>query len=59
MKTIFTAEEMHTPEYGEYVKWMSNVWKMNDERNKMIERRKQRMQELDDIALINEGDYAE
>ncbi len=57
MKIYFTAEEMHTPEYAEYVKWMSNVWKLNDERNKHIEREKQRMQELDDISLINEGDF--
>jgi hypothetical protein len=34
-KTYFaTPEEMHTPEYTEYVKWMSEVWRLNDERNK-------------------------
>jgi hypothetical protein len=33
MKIYFTAEEMHTPEYEEYVRWMSNVWRLNDERN--------------------------
>jgi hypothetical protein len=37
MKVYFTAEELHTPEYKEYVQWMSNVWKLNDERNKRIE----------------------
>jgi hypothetical protein len=57
MKVYFTAEEMHTPEYKEYVRWMSNVWRLNDERNKHIEQRKQRMQELNDIALIDEGMY--
>lgn len=41
MKTYFTAEEMHTPEYKEFVEWMSNVWKLNDERNKRIEAEKQ------------------
>lgn len=33
IKTYFTAEEMHTPEYTEYVKWMSAVWKKNYEIN--------------------------
>lgn len=41
MKVYFTAEEMHTPEYKEYVEWTSNVWKLNDERNKRIETEKQ------------------
>jgi hypothetical protein len=36
MKIYFTAEEMHTPEYAEYVKWMSEVWRLNDERNKSL-----------------------
>lgn len=40
MKVYFTAEEMHTPEYEEYVRWMSNVWRLNDERNKRIEKEK-------------------
>jgi hypothetical protein len=37
MKVYFTAEELHTPEYKEYVQWMSNVWKLNDERYNRIE----------------------
>lgn len=41
MKMYFTAEELHTSEYKEYVVWMSNVWKLNDERNKRIEAEKQ------------------
>jgi hypothetical protein len=36
MKVYFTAQEMRTPEYTEYVKWMSDVWRMNDERNKQL-----------------------
>jgi hypothetical protein len=40
MKVYFTAEEMHTPEYREYVKWMSECWRLNDERNKRIEAEK-------------------
>jgi len=36
MKVYFTAEEMHTPEYAEYVKWVSEVWRLNDERNKSL-----------------------
>ena len=34
MRIYFTTEEMHTPEYAGYVKWMSNIWRINDERNK-------------------------
>jgi hypothetical protein len=34
----------------EYVKWMSEVWRLNDERNKRIGAKKKRMQLLDDIA---------
>lgn len=37
----------------EYVKWMANVWKMNDERNKRIEVEKKSMQLLDDIAEMS------
>ena len=34
-KTYFaTPEEMKTPEYTEYVKWVSEVWRLNSERNK-------------------------
>lgn len=40
MKVYFTAEEMHTPEYREYVKWVGECWKLNDERNKRIEAEK-------------------
>ena len=36
MKVYFTAEELHTPEYREYVKWVAEVWRLNDERNKRI-----------------------
>lgn len=36
MKVYFTAEEMHTLEFKEYVKWMSECWRLNDERNKRI-----------------------
>lgn len=58
-KTYFAMpEELHTPEYREYVQWTASVWKANDERNRRIEQEKQRIQELDDIALINEGEYA-
>lgn len=42
MKVYFTAEEMHTPEYREYVKWVSECWRLNDERNKRIEFEKTR-----------------
>jgi hypothetical protein len=38
MKIYFTAEQLHTPEYKEYVKWMSEVWRLNDERNKSIKK---------------------
>ena len=34
MKTVFTPEQRSTPEYAEHVRWMSNVWRLNDERNK-------------------------
>lgn len=40
MKVYFTADELHTPEYKEYVKWVGDVWRMNDERNKRIEKEK-------------------
>jgi hypothetical protein len=34
-KTYFAMpEELHTPEYREYVKWVASVWKANDERNR-------------------------
>jgi hypothetical protein len=36
MKVYFTAEEMHTSEYRDYVKWVSEVCKLNDERNKQL-----------------------
>lgn len=29
-----TPEELKTPEYIEYVKWMAEVWKANSEKNK-------------------------
>lgn len=50
---------MQTPQDIETVKFMANVWRLNDERNKRIESEKRRLQELDDIALINEGDCGE
>lgn len=34
MKMYFTAEELHTPEYREYVLWVASVWKLNAERNR-------------------------
>lgn len=37
-KVYFTADEMHTPEYKEYVKWVGECWRLNDERNKRIEK---------------------
>lgn len=40
MKVYFTADELHTPEYKEYVKWVGECWSMNDERNKRIEKEK-------------------
>jgi hypothetical protein len=53
MKTIhYTAEQ-------EYAQKVADTWRMNDERNKRIEAKRQRMQELDDIALIEEGDYCD
>jgi hypothetical protein len=33
------------------------VWQLNDERNRNIEQKKKRMQELDDIACISEGEW--
>ena len=39
-KVYFTADEMHTPEYKEYVKWVGECWRLNDERNKRIEKEK-------------------
>lgn len=35
-KVYFTAEELHTPEYKEYVEWVGECWRLNDERNKRI-----------------------
>jgi phage pi2 protein 07 len=46
MKMYFTADEMHTPEYKEYVKWMANVWKLNDARNNRIKVENQALFEL-------------
>lgn len=40
MKVQFTSDELHTPEYREYVKWVAECWRMNDERNKRIEKEK-------------------
>ena len=40
MKTYFTADDLHTPEYAEYVKWMANVWRLNAERNERLEKEK-------------------
>jgi hypothetical protein len=36
MKVYFTDGELHTPEYKEYVKWVSECWRLNDERNKRL-----------------------
>jgi hypothetical protein len=43
----------------EYVEWMANVWRLNDERNKRIEAEKKRLQDLDCIAEIEAGLYDE
>lgn len=40
MKVYFTPEEMHSPEYREYVKWVGECWRLNDERNKRIKEEK-------------------
>jgi hypothetical protein len=37
MKFHFTAEELHSKEYAEFVKCMSESWRLNDERNKRID----------------------
>jgi len=36
MKVYFAAEKLHMPEYKEYVKWVADVWRLNDKRNKRI-----------------------
>ena len=43
MKMYFTAEELHTSEYKEYVKWVGECWRLNDERNKLIEAEKKEL----------------
>ena len=58
MKMYFTAEEMHTDEYRKYVQWVSECWRLNDERNRRIEAEKRHRQLMDDFACIDEGDYA-
>lgn len=40
MKVQFTPDELHTPEYKEYVKWVGDCWRMNDERNTRLEKEK-------------------
>jgi hypothetical protein len=40
MKVYFTADELHTPEYAEYVKWVGEVWRLNAERNARMEKEK-------------------
>lgn len=42
----------------EYVQWMANVWRLNDERNKQIEREKKYLEDLVAIAEIECGLYA-
>lgn len=37
----------------EYVKWMAEVWRLNDERNKRINAEKKKMQLLDDVAEMS------
>jgi acetoin utilization deacetylase AcuC-like enzyme len=44
--------ETHTKEY---VEWMSNVWKMNDERNRRIEEEKRQKQADIDVQIISIG----
>lgn len=57
MKVYFTSEQMHTPEYAEYVAWVGKCWRLNDERNKRAESEKFSIQLMDDIALVNDGEY--
>jgi hypothetical protein len=40
MKVYFTADELHTAEYKEYVKWVGECWRLNNDRNKRIEEEK-------------------
>ncbi len=41
MKVHFTAEELHTQEYKEYVRWVGECWRLNDERTKrLVEKQK-------------------
>lgn len=40
MKVYFTADELHTPEYKEYVKWVGECWRLNAERNERLEKEK-------------------
>jgi hypothetical protein len=49
MKVYFTAEEMHSQEYREYVEWMSNVWRMNDERNRALKA-------VDSVSVLGKHD---
>jgi hypothetical protein len=42
----------------EYVEWMAKVWKANDERNKYIEKKRLHWQLMDELACIDEGEYA-
>lgn len=41
----------------EYVQWMANVWRLNDERNKQIKREKKSLEDLVAIAEIECGLY--
>lgn len=38
----------------EYVEWVANVWRLNSERNKQIEKEKK---SLDDLIAITEIEY--
>lgn len=56
MKVYFTAEELHTPEYAEYVRHTSEVWRLNDLRNKEIQAQKEKrnneiLQEAYELAV--------
>lgn len=42
MKVYFTADELHTPEYAEYVRHTSEVWRLNDVRNKELQAQKEK-----------------
>lgn len=58
MKIQFTPEELHTPEYKEYVKWIGDCWRMNAERNVRLEKEKLDLFERS-RPVINEKDLTQ